>query len=100
MKIDSKFELVPPHIHQWNAADRDIRTFKNNLISGLATCDPEFPIVEWDRLVKKLDISWFGRIVRSAGPRLLLFSNNLRTSNKKSNCVRYSKIYTEVYNYP
>jgi hypothetical protein len=32
-----QFQLVPPHIHRRNAAERAIRTFKNYLISGLAT---------------------------------------------------------------
>ena len=32
------FELVPPNQHRRNTAERAIRTFKNHLLSGLATC--------------------------------------------------------------
>ena len=44
------YQLNPPHVHRRNAAERAIRTFKNHYLSCLATCDPEFPISEWDRL--------------------------------------------------
>ena len=44
-------QLVPPHIHRRNAAERAIRTYKNHLIAGLYTCDPKFPSREWDQLL-------------------------------------------------
>jgi hypothetical protein len=43
---DITFELVPPHQHRRNAAERAIRTFKNHFLAGLATCHPDFPIRE------------------------------------------------------
>ena len=45
-KID--YQLTPPHIHRRNAAERAIRTFKNHFLAGLASCDPKFPVAEWD----------------------------------------------------
>ena len=36
------FELVPPNQYWWNTAERTIRTFKNQLLSSLATCNPTF----------------------------------------------------------
>ena len=45
---DIQYELVPPHQHRRNAAERAIHTFKNHFLSGLATCDPDFPIRQWD----------------------------------------------------
>ena len=45
---DVNFQRVPPHIHHRNAAERTIQTWKNHLCSGLATCDPKFPLTEWD----------------------------------------------------
>ena len=51
MKYDIKYQLVPPHIHRRNAAERAIRTFKNHFSAGIATLDPKFPICEWDRLL-------------------------------------------------
>ena len=38
------FQLAPPHIHRHNAAERAIRTFKNQFVAGLSTTDPNFPV--------------------------------------------------------
>ena len=51
------FELVPPHQHRRNAAERGIRTFKNHFLAGLATCDADFPIRQWDRLVEQAELT-------------------------------------------
>ena len=51
------YELVPPHQHRRNAAERAIRTFKNHFLAGLATCDPDFPLREWDRLVVQAELT-------------------------------------------
>ena len=50
-KNDIRYQKVSPHIHRRNAAERAIRTFKNHLLAGLCTCDPKFPIDEWDCLI-------------------------------------------------
>ena len=47
-KYCNTFELTPPNIHQHNVAERAICTYKNHLLAGLATCDPNFPVSEWD----------------------------------------------------
>ena len=47
---DVEFQLAPPHIHRHNAVERAIRTLKNHIIAGIATCDKEFPLHLWDRL--------------------------------------------------
>ena len=39
-----KLELVPPHDHRTNPAERCIDTFKCHLISGLSAMDPNFPL--------------------------------------------------------
>lgn len=52
-----QFQLVPPHIHRRNAAERAIRTFKNHLIAGLATCDPAFPMRAWDLLIPQAELT-------------------------------------------
>ena len=46
-------QLVEPHNHRVNAAERAIQTFKNLFISGLSTCDDSFPTILWSRLVKQ-----------------------------------------------
>ena len=63
-KNDIVFQLVPPHLHRRNAAERAIRTFKNHLIAGLCTCDPKFPVNEWDRLLPQAVITL--NLVRSS----------------------------------
>jgi len=59
------FQLVPPHMHRRNKAERAIRTFKDHLITGLCAADPDFPMHLWDRLL----------------PQAVLTLNLLRTSN-------------------
>jgi hypothetical protein len=48
---DVDFQLVPPHYHRRNAAERVVRTFKEKNVSGLASVDPDFPLHLWDRLL-------------------------------------------------
>ena len=51
------YEMVPPHIHRRNAAERAIRTFKNHFLAGLAGVDPDFPIKQWDHLLQQAEIT-------------------------------------------
>ena len=39
-----KHQLAPPHVHQCNAAERTISTWKDHFIAGLCTTDPQFPM--------------------------------------------------------
>ena len=50
-KYDLAYQLVPPHVHRRNTAERAIQCFKNHLLAIIAAADPNFPISEWDRLV-------------------------------------------------
>ena len=52
-----KYQLVPPHIHRANKAERAIQTMKGHLKAGLATVDPDFPIHEWDRLLDQCELT-------------------------------------------
>ena len=45
------------HTHRANAAERAIQTFKQHFLSGLATCDKEFPIIEWDCLIEQCEMT-------------------------------------------
>ena len=45
------FQLVPPHNHRRNAAERAIQTFKNHFISILCGTDKLFPLHLWCRLL-------------------------------------------------
>jgi hypothetical protein len=50
-KSGATYQLVEPHNHRVNAAERAIRTFKNHVIAGLCSTDPSFPVSIWDKLV-------------------------------------------------
>jgi hypothetical protein len=50
-KFQMTYQLVPPHIHQRNAAERAIRTFKNHFVAGLCSTNPDFPLRLRDSLL-------------------------------------------------
>ena len=56
-KANISYDLVAPHNHRANAAERAIQTFKNHFISGLSGLDPQFPIKQWDRLLNQATIT-------------------------------------------
>jgi hypothetical protein len=61
-----EYQLVPPHYHRRNAAERPIRTFKEHFVAELASVDQDFRLNLWDRLL----------------PQAKLTSNLLRTSRE------------------
>jgi hypothetical protein len=54
---DVEYQLVPPHCHRRNAAERAIRTFKEHFVAGLSPVDPTFPLHLWDRLLPQAEIT-------------------------------------------
>jgi hypothetical protein len=54
---DITYQLVPPHCHRRNAAERDIRTFKEHFVDGISSVDPSFPLHLWDRLLPQAEIT-------------------------------------------
>ena len=44
-------QLVEPHNHRVNAAERLIQTFKNHLSAGLSTCNASLPSLLWNKIV-------------------------------------------------
>ena len=53
VKSKTDYQLVPPHTHRANSAERAIQTFKAHFIAGLSSLDPDFPVSEWDRLLNQ-----------------------------------------------
>ena len=51
------FQLVPPYKHRNNLAERATQAYKHRLKADLTTVDPNFPLVEWDRLVNQSNIT-------------------------------------------
>jgi hypothetical protein len=54
---DIAYQLVPPHWHRRNAAERAIRTFNEQFVVGLSSVDPSFPMHLWDRLLPQAEIT-------------------------------------------
>jgi hypothetical protein len=52
-----EYQLVPPHCHRRNAAERSIRTFKEHFVARLSSVDPTFPLHLWDRLLPQAEIT-------------------------------------------
>jgi hypothetical protein len=59
-------QLVEPHNHHVNAAERAIQTFKNCFIGALGTTDAVFPIQLWDKLTPQvrdsINLLWRSRV--------------------------------------
>jgi hypothetical protein len=51
------YQLVPPHCHRRNSAERGIRTFKEHFVAGLSLVDPSFPMHLWDSLLPQAKIT-------------------------------------------
>jgi hypothetical protein len=51
------YQLVPPHCHRRNSAERAIRTFKEHFVAGISSVDPTFPLCLWDRLLPQAEIT-------------------------------------------
>jgi hypothetical protein len=60
------YQLVPPHCHGRNAAERAIRTFKEHFVAGLSSVDLSFPFHLRDRLLAQAEITlnllWTSRL--------------------------------------
>jgi hypothetical protein len=54
---DVEYQLVPPHCHIHNAAERAIRNFKEHFVAGLASSDPDFPLYLCDRLLSQAEMT-------------------------------------------
>jgi hypothetical protein len=53
-KKECDLQVVKPHNHRVNAAERAIQTFKDAFIPALATTDCDFPLQLWDKLVPQV----------------------------------------------
>ena len=51
------FQLVPPYLHRTNAVERAIQTYKDQLIAGLSSCDPNSPLHLWYRITPPANLT-------------------------------------------
>jgi Reverse transcriptase (RNA-dependent DNA polymerase) len=56
-KKGMEYQLVPSKMHQCNAAERAIQTFKSHFISILCGTDRNCPIIIWDKFVRQAEIT-------------------------------------------
>jgi hypothetical protein len=54
---DMEYQLVPPHCHRRNAAERAIQTFKEKFVAGISSVDPTFTLNLWDILLPQAEIT-------------------------------------------
>jgi hypothetical protein len=54
---DIQFQVVSPHMHRRNAAEREIQSLKIHFIAGILSVDPNFPLRLWDRLLSQATIT-------------------------------------------
>jgi hypothetical protein len=52
-----EYQLVPPHVHRRNSAERAICTWKNHFVAGICSTDTAFPLHLWDRLIDQATIT-------------------------------------------
>ena len=76
------YQLVPPHVHRRNAAERAIRTLKKHFVATLCSTDPAFPLYLWDRLL----------------PQAMLSLNLMRGSRMNTKLSAYVQLFG-VYDY-
>ena len=73
------YQLVPPHVHRQNAAERAIRTYKNHLLTILAGADKEYPVSEWDQFLPHCEMTL--NLLRNSrvNPKLSSYASLLAT---------------------
>ena len=81
-KEDVAWQLVPPHQHRANTAERSIQTFKAHFTSFLATADDAFPKHEYNRFIHQAELTL----------------NLLRTSRANPKLAAYAYLFGE-FNY-
>ena len=53
--LNINFQLVPAGIHRCNTAERMTQSFKTQVITGLVSVDPNFPMQLWEKLVDQAE---------------------------------------------
>ena len=69
-----KYQLVPPHNHRANLAERAIQTFKSHFKATLGLADPDFPLAQWDLLLPQINITLNSLQSARSNPKLSAYS--------------------------
>ena len=81
-EVNEKFQLVPPHTHWINSAERSIQTFKEDFIDGLSITQKDFPLHLWCQIL----------------PHAILMINLLQKSRMNQKLSGYAQLHGE-FNY-
>ena len=73
-KLQVKYQLVPPHSHRRNPAERAIQTWKDHYISGLSITDKHFPLHLACQLRHQCDITLNMMRASRLNPRLSAYT--------------------------
>ena len=94
------FQLVPPHPHRTNMAERAIPTFKEHLLAGLASTDPFFPLHLWSRLLPQAVLKL--NLLRPAryNPRLSVWCDSNGTFDFNATSLAPPMTKVQVYDQP
>ena len=79
-EVNEKIQLVPPHIHRRNSAERAIMTFKEHLIVVLSSTHKDFPLHLWCQLI----------------PHAILTLNLLQQSCMNAKISGYAQLHGEL----
>ncbi len=75
-----KYQLVPPHNHRRNIAEKAIQVFKAHFKSILCGADKSFPLHLWDRLLGQaehtLNVLWTSRMTPSVSAYAYLWGKH------------------------
>jgi hypothetical protein len=52
-----EWELVPPHNHRQNVAERAIQTAKCHITANIIGCAQTYPMQEWHRLLPQMEMT-------------------------------------------
>jgi hypothetical protein len=72
-KENTCLQYTPPDIHRTNPAEREICTWKNHFLSGIAGLTKTFPIANWRHLTGQADFTLNMLWPCHQKPALLLF---------------------------
>ena len=54
-KNEMKYQLVPPHDHRRNVAEKAIQTFKDHFVAVLCGTDDSFPLQLWCQILRQAE---------------------------------------------
>jgi len=81
-KQELHFQLVPPHNHRRNYAEKAIGAWKDHFIAGLTSMEKAFPIYLWCRLTQHADITL--NLLRNSRVHLHLSAHSTTTGHHSS----------------